>query len=40
MLVEPVELKSIADGWFLRSRADLVDGIERMAEDSICEEML
>jgi hypothetical protein len=36
LFVEAVELQSRRGGWFLRPRSDLVDCIERMAEDPIC----
>jgi len=36
LLVEAVEAQALGYGGFLRARADLVDGVEGVAEDAVC----
>ena len=36
LFVEAVEAEAFAHGRLLRARADLVDCVERMSEDSVC----
>ncbi len=36
LLVQPIELQSRGGRWFLRTGADLVHRVERMAEHSVC----